>query len=365
VRRFAPLVAGSTVVVVAVGLAASVNAALSHARSAEGVHGTGHHHHATTSSRLTTAELEVRARAAAAMQLRLEPVARGAARTGTTSPRRAQKDHAAKVRAAKVRAAKLKAEKARAAKAAALTQPFDVTVGTFNVLGSQNTSPGGEKPSFPPASVRSPAAAALMIKHGVDIIGTQEDQADQLNVFEARTGFAAYPGFAWGSAETDNSILYNPQKFEFVSGSKFIIPFMGRPRPQPILRLRDRATGREFYVVNTHPSAHGGRYEVERRHGEDVLVSVLRSLEATGLPVLVTGDMNDREIFYCRVAPAAALVASSGGSYADGCHPPPQPEPVDWVLGHGVTWTGYWRDTTPVTRKISDHFIVSATAHFS
>jgi hypothetical protein len=346
------------VVVAAVGLAASVNAALSHARSADGVHSTGHRHHAATSARLTPAELEVRTRAAAAMQLRLS-VARGAARTGTTSPTRAQQRHAAQVRAAK-----LKAEKARAAKAAALTQPFDVTVGTFNVLGSQDTTPKGEKPNFPPASVRSPAAAALMIKHGVDIIGTQEDQADQLNVFEARTGFAAYPGFAWGSAETDNSILYNPQKFEFVSGSKFIIPFMGRPRPQPILRLRDRATGREFYVVNTHPSAHDGKYLVERRHGEDVLISVLRSLEATGLPVIVTGDMNDREIFYCRVAPAAALVASSGGSYGDGCHPPPQPEPVDWVLGHGVTWTGYWRDTTPVTRKVSDHFIVSATAHF-
>jgi hypothetical protein len=361
VRRFVPIVAGSAVVVAAVGLAASVNAALSHTRSAAGVHGTAHRHHATTSPSLTTAELRVRARAAAAMQLRLESVARGAARTGATSPTtRSQKSHAAQVRAAE-----LKAEKAKAAKAAALTQPFDVTVGTFNVLGSQNTTPKGEKPNFPPASVRSPAAAALMIKHGVDIIGTQEDQADQLNVFEARTGFAAYPGYDWGSVETDNSILYNPQKFEFVSGSKFIIPFMGRLRPQPILRLRDRATGREFYVVNTHPSAHGGRYEVERRHGEDVLVSVLRSLEATGLPVLVTGDMNDREIFYCRVAPAAALVASSGGSYADGCHPPPQPEPVDWVLGHGVTWTGYWRDTTPVTRKISDHFIVSATAHFS
>jgi hypothetical protein len=359
VRRFVPLVAGSAVVVAAVGLAATVNATLSHARSAEGVHGTGHRHHATTSPNLTTAELRLRERAAAAMQVRLEPVGRGAARTGASSPAaKAQKKHTAQVRAAE-----LKAEKARAAKAAALTQPFDVTVGTFNVLGSQNTTPKGEKPNYPPASVRSPEAAALMIKHGVDIIGTQEDQADQLNVFEARTGFAAYPGFAWGSAETDNSILYNPQKFEFVSGSKFIIPFMGRPRPQPILRLRDRATGREFYVVNTHPSAHDGKYLVERRHGEDVLIGVLRSLEATGLPVIVTGDMNDREIFYCRVAPAAALVASSGGSYGDGCHPPPHPEAVDWVLGHGVTWTGYWCDTTPVTRKISDHFIVSATAH--
>jgi endonuclease/exonuclease/phosphatase family metal-dependent hydrolase len=168
---------------------------------------------------------------------------------------------------------------------------------------------------------------------------------------------------AWGSAETDNSIFYDAGRFEFVSGSKFVIPFMGRPRPQPILRLRDRDTGREFYVVNTHPSAHDGRYLVERRKGQATLVGIVRQLEESGLPVLVTGDMNDREEFYCRVVPPAGLVASNGGSYGSGCAPPPQPIPVDWVVGNGMTWSGYWRDTTPITKRISDHFFVSATAH--
>jgi endonuclease/exonuclease/phosphatase family metal-dependent hydrolase len=93
-------------------------------------------------------------------------------------------------------------------------------------------------------------------------------------------------------------------------------------------------------------------------------VNVVNSLQATGLPVLVTGDMNDREAFYCHVAPQAGLVSASGGSYSSGCSPPPEPVAVDWVLGSGVTWSGYWRDTTPVTRRISDHFMVSATAHF-
>jgi hypothetical protein len=79
--------------------------------------------------------------------------------------------------------------------------------------------------------------------------------------------------------------------------------------------------------------------------------------------VIVTGDMNDREEFYCRVVPPAGLVAANGGSYADGCHPPPSPIPVDWVVGSGVTWSGYWRDTSPITARVSDHFIVSATAH--
>lgn len=253
---------------------------------------------------------------------------------------------------------------AAAQAASRTTARMAVRVGTFNVLGSQHTARGGDRTRFPPASVRTPRAARLIARHGVDILGTQELQPDQLAALRARTGMAAFPGLRWGRSETDNSILYDARRFAKVSGSRFVIPFMGHRRPQPILRLRERATGRQLYVVNTHPSAHGGRYAVERRHGQAALVKVVNRLRATGLPVLVTGDMNAREEFFCRVAPAARLKAANGGSVARGCRPPRSPIPVDWVLGNAkVAWTRYWRDTTPVERRISDHFLVSATAH--
>jgi hypothetical protein len=242
---------------------------------------------------------------------------------------------------------------------------FSVPIGTFNVLGSQHTARGGDRTRFPPARVRSRRAAKLIRAHHVQILGTQELQPDQLRALRSRTGLTgAFPGHRWGPKETDNSVLYDARRFRLVSGSKFIIPFMGRPRPQPIVRLKDRATGRQFYVVNTHPSAHDGRYLRERRRGERKLVAVVKRLRRTGLPVLVTGDMNDREKFYCHVAPAARLVAANGGSYAHGCRPPQRPVPVDWVLGSKDTrWTDYWRDTRPVERRISDHFLVSGVAH--
>jgi len=256
------------------------------------------------------------------------------------------------------------AEKRAEKQEAAANAPFSVTIGSFNVLGSQHTGPGGTRKNFPPASVRSGGAVNRIAAHGVDIVGMQELQDDQLRAVQSRTGLAAFPGFQWGVAETDNSILYDAQRFEFVSGERFTIPFMGRPRPQPILRLRDRATSREFYVVNTHPSAHGGRYLTERRQGQAALVSVVNNLKKSGLPVLVTGDMNDREIFYCNVVPQAGMSAPNGGSYSGGCRPPAGPIPVDWVVGSGVSWSGYRRDTTPVTSRISDHFFISAVASF-
>jgi hypothetical protein len=255
------------------------------------------------------------------------------------------------------------AEEAAAEKAA--STPMTFRIGTFNVLGSQHTAPGGDRRNFPPASVRTAKSAALVGKHGVDILGTQELQDDQLRDLQGRTGMAAYPGFAWGEKETDNSVLWDPGVFELVSGDSFTITFMGRPRPQPIVRLRHLATGRELYVVNTHPSAHDGRYAVERRNGQATLVSIVQDLKSTGLPVLVTGDMNDREAFYCGVVGPAALSASNGGGPGNGCQPPPQPLPVDWVVGSGASWSGYWRDTTPVEQKISDHFFVSAEATIS
>jgi hypothetical protein len=285
-----------------------------------------------------------------------------AARLARIRERREAARRAAELEAQRVAERKAAREERRAERQRS-TAPITFRVGTFNVLGSQHTAPGGDRQKYPPASTRTPAAARLAAAHGVDILGTQELQADQLAGLTGATGMAAWPGTSWGSVETDNSILYDPGVFEYVSGSQFTVTFMGRARPQPILRLRHLATGREIYVVNTHPSAGDGAYAAERRAGQATLVSVVNDLKSEGLPVVVTGDMNDREAFYCAVLPNTGMTAPNGGSYGGSCQPPPSPLPVDWVVGHGTTWSEYWRDTTPVNQLTSDHFFISATAH--
>jgi hypothetical protein len=249
----------------------------------------------------------------------------------------------------------------RAAEREAARQTMTFQIGSFNVLGSQHSAPGGDHARYPAARSRNVGAVARIRSFGVDILGTQELQPDQLNGITAMTGYAAYPGYAFGSRETDNSILYDDSKFEFVSGSYFTIHFMHANRPQTILRLRDRDTGREFYVLNMHASAGEGGYAVTRRAGHYIAANTINRLKAEGIPIFLTGDMNDRAEFFCRVAPMTGMVAAIGGSISGGCHPAGALA-VDWVLGWGnVSFSGYIEDRSTM-RVVSDHYFVSATA---
>ena len=248
----------------------------------------------------------------------------------------------------------------RAAEREAARQTMTFQIGSFNVLGSQHSAPGGDHARYPAASARNAGAVARIRSFGVDILGTQELQPDQLNGITAMTGYAAYPGYAFGSRETDNSILYDDSKFEFVSGSYFTIHFMHANRPQTILRLRDKATGREFYVLNMHASAGEGGYAVTRRAGHYTAAATVNRLKSEGIPIFLTGDMNDRAEFFCRVAPATGMVAAIGGSIAGGCHPAGALA-VDWVLGwNNVSFSGYIEDRSTLGR-VSDHHFVAAT----
>jgi hypothetical protein len=249
----------------------------------------------------------------------------------------------------------------RAAEREAARQTMTFQIGSFNVLGSQHSAPGGDHARYPAASVRNGGAVARIRSFGVDILGTQELQADQLNALTSMTGYAAYPGYAFGARETDNSILYDDSQFEFVSGSYFTIHFMHANRPQTILRLRHRDTGREFYVLNMHASAGEGQYAVTRRAGHYTAAATVNRLKAEGIPIFLTGDMNDRVEFFCRVAPITGMISADGGSLAGGCHTGASPA-VDWVLGWGgVSFSNYIEDRSTLGR-VSDHHFVVGTA---
>lgn len=231
-------------------------------------------------------------------------------------------------------------------------------IASFNVLASQHTEPGGQRAGWPGAGWRSGATVGLIRSHGADIVGMQEVKSGQLSAIAGGTGFQSYSG----GGEPDNAIIYNGSKFEFVSGDSFQVWFMSRNRPQTVVRLRHKESRREFYVINMHTSAgHGGRYASSRNAAFSTVVGYINRLKSEGVPIFLTGDMNDRGNFYCRVIPPTGLIAAQGGGGT--CGSAPRMRPVDWVTGYGrVSFSGYVDDFSSESRRISDHPFVSATA---
>lgn len=259
--------------------------------------------------------------------------------------------------------AEIAARKAEAQARRVAAQQVSLTIGTLNVLGSQHTGKhGDDHPGWPSASWRTPQQASYIKRHGVDVVGLQEAQPDQLDGLMADTGFKAFPGYQFGSQDTDNSILYDPDKFEFVSGRSFKIVFMHGPRPQTVLKLRDKDTGREMYFVNMHTSAgHDAGHTRTRHAGMATAVSYINGLKQEGLPVFLTGDMNDREPFKSRVLGPADLSAAIFGPWHSRNFGRNWLA-VDWIAGtQDVQWSDYWVDNLG-TRKISDHYFITAHA---
>jgi hypothetical protein len=233
--------------------------------------------------------------------------------------------------------------------------PAQFRVGTFNILGSQHTGPGGDKgKGWRDGAARLPGAVERIKAHGVSVVGLQEAQPDQLAGLTARTGFAAFPGPDASPLDRVNTILYDPAVFKLVSAESFMMTNGNGLRAQPIVLLEHIVTGQRAYFVNCHPPAGFDRATTAKRAAANgIMVRVINELEQQDIPVVLTGDMNDRAAFVQRVINPAGLVASGGTSGQ---------MPVDWVVGTpNVQFTDYIRDTSTVSRRISDHFFVSAT----
>jgi hypothetical protein len=224
-------------------------------------------------------------------------------------------------------------------------------IATFNVLATHLAHR-----SWPGSGWRTGQAVAYIRNAGISVIGLQEATSSQLAGITSGTGFRAWPG---GSIPED-SVAWDPSVFEFVSGETFSVP--GVRRTYPIVRLRHRRTDLEMFVVNVHTAAGGGREAGLRSAGHRASVATVNRLKSARIPIFLTGDMNDREAFFCAVLPPTGMVAAVGGSISGGCRPPGS-MPVDWIVATpDVTFSNFVNDKSAVARRVSDHHFVSATA---
>ncbi|WP_114422226.1 cutinase family protein [Nocardioides houyundeii] len=230
---------------------------------------------------------------------------------------------------------------------------------SFNVLGSQHTAPTGGRPAFAPGRVRTEWAKQVISARDASLIGTQEIQPDQVTSFDVATqgAYSFYPGNTMGYAGATQSIMWREADWEFVWGSTISMPFMHQSRPQALVRLRNRASGAEVYMMNVHLSP--GKMEDDRKKALNIIVAAIKQLDADGLPIMLTGDFNEHRDAFCKVVGSTNLEAAQGGTHNGSCKPPKNMR-VDWVFGSRGTFSGTAIDQSNRVRRATDHAVISS-----
>ena len=230
---------------------------------------------------------------------------------------------------------------------------------TFNILGSQHTAPGGARPNFAPGRVRTEWAKNLINQRGATLIGLSEPQPDQVTALDVATNgaFSFYPGNTMGYEAAPQSVMWKDSEWSFVWGNTVQMPFMGGSRPQALVRLRNTSTGREVYWINAHLSP--GKMQADRDKGMDIIKQVVKQVAGDGLPILVTGDLNEHAKAFQRIACPTDLNAAVGGETKGSTCRLPKAMRVDWIFGRGSF------DNTEVNqgaqvRRTTDHAVVSS-----
>lgn len=242
-------------------------------------------------------------------------------------------------------------------------------ISSFNVLGATHTSRGGRHARMASGAYRIRLAVRFLDREGIDVAGLQEFQMPQFEEFVRVAGdrFGVWPGGV-SRRTVQNSIIWRLDQFSFVTGHTVQVPYHdGVLWDMPVVLLRHNITGQLAYFANFHNPATNRRHrdgDVWREMATSVETSLADSLaRETGLPVFITGDMNEREKYFCRMVSEAPMKAANGGSYRRGvCTPPPRPMPVNWIFGvkRRGQFSDYVRDDSRLVNRITDHYVVHA-----
>jgi len=140
--------------------------------------------------------------------------------------------------------------------------------------------------------------------HKADIFCLQEPLINQIQDLEK-----AFPGYAWYGAGRDdgkqngefNPVFYNKSRFNLLESGTFWLSetpelpgslgwFAKLPRIATWVKLLDRATGKEFFVFNTHLDHQS---QQARKNGAELILAMINQMVGE-TPVVLAGDFNDR-----------------------------------------------------------------------
>jgi hypothetical protein len=224
---------------------------------------------------------------------------------------------------------------------------YGVRLTTFNILSSSMARGGVD---------RAGRAARWVQSQGATVSAFQEVAKDQLRHMQrSMSGYNFFPRRSLGTRGSAIQIAWKTSEVKIMETGHLMRPFLGWQRPIPYVRLKDRDTGRGFWVMAIH-NAPGG-HETERDISTKAEIARIRAMLGKGRPVFVLGDVNERSEFCSKVARATPLVSMNGGTSRKPC-PVPRFGGPDWMLGSGAEFSGFAK----VYNGISDHPALTARA---
>lgn len=248
---------------------------------------------------------------------------------------------------------------------AGVSEPTAFRVTSFNILGGSHTAPGGKKSRMESGKVRVGYVTQLLDNWAIDVAGLQEVQVSQFEEFVRLRGaeWGAYPGRELTSWDTHNTIVWRTAVWERVEARAVAIPyFHGRKVQMPVVLLRHQVTGQQVWFANFHNPANGrtrGDHSGWRKLATWIQVALANQLRQTGHPVVFTGDMNEKEIYFCRFTRRTQMKAANGGSIGPGTCRPPSFMRIDWIFGSKeLSFSGYKASRSPLVQKTSDHAMI-------
>ena len=239
-------------------------------------------------------------------------------------------------------------------------------VASFNILGWDHTLPGNRR-GFADGRKRMRWAIQLLKAHKVDVVGLQEFQPQQYNMWTRKASdlYDIYPGYTETVGYLRNSIAWRKDKFRLVSTTWLKIPyFHGDVLRMPVVLLQSLKTGQQFYVMNfQNPADVRGNAAKWRRIGQRMQIALVNQLRANNnLPIIWTGDFNARRQAFCRVTKQAGMIAANGGARTDTSCTPPKRMLVDWIFGSGLKFKKYAQIRNRKVARTSDHHLLTARA---
>jgi hypothetical protein len=238
---------------------------------------------------------------------------------------------------------------------------------TINVLGSSHTD--RKRSPYASGVKRIGNLVTILKSRGLPVAGLQEFQPDQRAAFaKAAPGWAMYPGGdSWDVGTT--SVVWRTKRFARVQARLTPMPFYeGKNRPAPSVLLRERKTGMRFWFSTFHLPRDTGKSvkaQRQRKVGTQRQIALVGELSKTRIPHILTGDMNERESWFCRFTRGTNMHTPVGGSNRGRCKPPAR-SGIDWIFGSGrLDWSGFTVDTSRLVRRTTDHAVRYAFASFN